>query len=921
MMQGLSSAEVLIQQGKFGPNILETANTNPWWKMLFSQFTDFMVLLLIAAAGVAIGMGYYEGDDTELIDGYIILGIVLLNAGIGFFQEFKTDRALEALKKLVSHFALVIRNGEKVQIKAEEVVPGEIIVLNAGDKIVADGFVLESSRLTADEAALTGESTSVFKRMDEKLFMGTSIVGGAGVMEVTHIGMATEFGKIASLTTQTVQDKSPLQKELYSIGVFVTKVTIALSLILMLVGIFLQGKHFLESLLFAVSVAVAAVPEGLPATITIALALGGAELVRKNVVVKKLSSIETLGATTVICSDKTGTLTKNEMTVTRVVLGVDEVLEVTGAGYDPGRGDISPQPSLLGWREGARIIPPPTPSAAVERKGLRGRSSNLQMIRQISTYCTEAVLQNKDGHWTILGDPTEGALLTFSQKKVQGETSAAAIPEFQITEKIPFDSDRKLMSVVVLPPPVKEGGQGGGLLLTKGAPDRVIERSTQILVNGSIQEFTSELKKNAHAMNEALARDALRVIGFGYRILPQGPPNPLARGSSTVQEPERDLIFVGMVGMIDPPREEVPKAVELCRKAGVRILVITGDHGLTAHAIAKQIGMADEQTPVILGKGLEGMTDKELERVLGRTRGSIIFSRVSPEHKRRIVDRLKEMGEVVAVTGDGVNDAPALKRADLGIAMGITGTEVAKETANMILMNDSFASIIVAIREGRKIYANLKKFTWFIFSTNIGELVLVFSAILLNIPAPLTAALILAINVGTDVLPAIALGVDHAEPDIMEMAPRDPAARIMNRAFVKHFTLMGLFIGFIALGGFYWKISTLGSEAGLHEAQTFAFTMLVVMELFNAYSARSTTHSIFKLQSFWKLTAANLISLAIVLAIISIPALQKIFHTVSLPPADWLIIGAAGVLIVGVEEVAKQAFRSGAKPPKAGCEA
>jgi len=656
---------------------------------------------------------------------------------------------------------------------------------------------------------------------------------------------------------------------------------------------------------------VAAVPEGLPATITIALALGGQELVRKHVVVKKLSSIETLGATTVICSDKTGTLTKNEMTVTKVVLGIDELLDVTGAGYDPHTGEIQNLKSKI-------------------------QNENLEKIRLISTYCTEAVLQHKDGRFSILGDPTEGALLTLAQKKVQGEISGAVTPEFQVVQKLPFDSDRKMMSVVLSPTPAKEGGQGGGLVLTKGSPDSILERSSHMLLDGNVQELTSELKNKVHQMNEGLAKDALRVIGFAYRPLVQGPPSPLTRGSNLVQEFENDLIFVGMVGMIDPPREEVPRAVELCRKAGVRILVITGDHGLTAKAIGKQIGLADEHTPVILGRELEGMTDTELDCVIARSEAtkqsrefqqsgqvtrllrpplsknlhaprndSIIFSRVSPEHKRRIVDRLKELGEVVAVTGDGVNDAPALKRADLGIAMGITGTEVSKETANMILMDDSFASIIVAIREGRKIYANLKKFTWFIFSTNIGELVLVFSAILFNAPTPLTAALILAVNVGTDVLPAIALGVDHAEPDIMERPPRDPSARIMNASFVKHFTAMGLFIGLLVLGGFYWKIQSVGAETGLHEAQTFAFAMLVVIELFNAYNARSAQHSIFKLKSFWKLTAANLISLAIVLAIVYIPLLQKVFHTMPLPSLDWLIIGAAGVLIIAVEEVRK----------------
>lgn len=895
-MKGLSQHEVSKLQHHYGLNVLKAVNRNPWWKMLLAQFTDLLVLILIGSAMIAIGMSLYEGNQEGFFDGAVILGIVLINAGIGFFQEFKTEKALEALKKMLSPQAVVIRDGEKQLIKAEEIVPGDIVVMGAGDKVPADGRLVEAAELKSDEAPLTGESVPVEKKISEQLFMGTTVVAGSGLMEVTAIGMQTEFGKIAHLTTETVQDKSPLQKEMHHIGLFVTKITLFLSAILIAVGILVQGKHFLESLLFAVSVAVAAVPEGLPATITVALALGVQRMVRRHVIVKKLSSIETLGATTVICSDKTGTLTKNEMTVTRLLLGAEDLIEVYGSGYDPQDGAIGDAQVAI----------------------TNDQKKSLEKLRLIATYCTEAVLQKKGDRYQVLGDPTEGALLTLAQKDLASEKSTP-LPEHKVTDKIPFDSTRKLMSVILR----------DGELWTKGSPDEILERSTAIMIDGKVQEFTPELKSKIREQNEAMAKDALRVIGFAYRGL-----------SSEDQKKEHrllehELTFVGLAGMIDPPREEVPHAVALCKKAGIRTIVITGDHGLTAKAIAKQIGIADEKTPVILGKELDEMSDGELDKMLKnearslslesgnqdskfKIPDSLIFSRVSPENKRRIVDRLKQMGEIVAVTGDGVNDAPALKRADLGIAMGITGTEVSKETANMILLDDSFASIVKAVEEGRKIYANLKKFTWFVFSCNFCELFVVFTAIILNIPAPLTAILILAVNVGTDILPAIALGVDHAEPSNMLKPPRSPKLRIMNRSFVMHFVLLGVFMGALIIGLFLWKLGSLGWEYGqqwaandplLIEASTFAFVLLVMLQLFNAFNARSFEHSLFRLKPLWQLWGACLVSVALVFLMIIPTFSQALFDTTPLSAQDWLIIVGAGFTVILAEEVRKLIMR------------
>lgn len=902
MNQGLSSKSISKLQQQHGKNVLTATNPNPWWKMLFRQFTDLMVVLLMVSALIAIGFGLFEGDDGGLIDGLVIMGIVILNAAIGFFQEYKAEKALEALQKLVAPTTVVIRDGKKQQIKAEEVVPGDLIVLSAGDKIAADGVLLEANEIKVDEAPLTGESVPVHKQVKEDLSMGTTIVAGAGLMEVTAIGMKTRFGRIAHLTTTTVKDQSPLQKELFYIGVFVTKVTLAISSILILTGIFIQGQSFLNSLLFAVSVAVAAVPEGLPATITVALALGVQKMVKKNAVVKRLSSIETLGSTSVICSDKTGTLTQNEMTVTKLLLGTDQLLEVKGSGYDPKAGKVSQLQEIKPGKKKEAVL-----------------EDNLMKVRHIAHLCSEAVLELDEGRYRVIGDPTEGALLTLAQKKLEGEKASFKLPQIKPVQELPFDSERKMMSVVIKKNAHHE-------LLTKGAPDNLIKHCSKILLNGKVQKLTAAHKKALLEQNTKLAEQALRVIGFAYRELPKS--YKVGMSGKTL---EKDLIFVGMAGMIDPPRAAVPDAVKLCHKAGIRTIIITGDNGLTAKAIAKQIGIANGDTPIYSGEDVDDMSDEKLDQVLSHQKKalespqkmttaealqhqSMIFSRVNPEHKRRIVDRLKQMGEIVAVTGDGVNDAPALKRADLGIAMGITGTEVSKETANMILLDDSFASIVTAVREGRKIYTNLKKFTWFIFSCNIGELVTVFSAIIFQIPAPLTASLILAIDLGTDILPGIALGVDHAEPNVMEKPPRNQNERIMNKRFVLHFLWLGLFIGAIVVGIYWYELSQYGWKFGdvittedlsQKKASSLAFAALVVIQLFNAFNARSFEHSVFKLRSLWQLWGSVLVSVVLVLGILYLPFLQTIFRTTGLNINEWGLVIGAGLVVLVAEELRK----------------
>ena len=728
---GLSSSEAKTRLTKYGHNELIAKKKKPLWLSFLEEFTDLMVIILIVAAAIA-------GLAGEPTDAGVILFIVLLNAIIGFVQKFKAEKALEALQNMLSPHAKVLRNGKILEIKAKFLVPGDIILISEGDSVPADARLLEENELNVDESALTGESVPVHKQteaIDKKtlhldehqniLFMGTSITHGTGHALIIRTGMETEFGKIANLTQTTVKDKSPLQKELHKIGIFVGKITLAISGLLLATGLLIQGKSFVETFLFATSVAVAAVPEGLPATITIALAIGVQRLAKKRAIVKKLSSVETLGSTTVICSDKTGTLTKNQMTVTAAYVN-GTLLSITGTGYSP-KGEWS------------------SPS-----------TNAIEQLCQTATLCNNAHHSKRKNRWGIIGDPTEGALLVATAKnKIKPEN---ILKNFKRLQELPFDSERKMMTTIDRH--LKSKKVTAHL---KGAPDQVLKICTHILENGEIIKLTAVKKREILKQNDAMAKQALRVLGFASRELKLGHK----QYNKTLIE--KKMVFMGLMGMIDPPRPEVYDAVKKAHLAGIKIYVITGDYGATAHAIARKLNIV--QTPnvkVITGEDLNKLTERNLLKLLKQKNYELIFARVSPEHKLKIVRALKKQGEIVAMTGDGVNDAPALKRADIGVAMGITGTDVSKEAADMILVDDSFGTIVTAIEEGRTIYQNLKKFVFYIFSCNIGELVTVFTAILLNIPAPLTAVLILAVDLGTDVLPAIALGVDPSEPGIME---------------------------------------------------------------------------------------------------------------------------------------------------------
>lgn len=885
-INGLSESEVENRLIKFGPNLIDGKKKTPLIISFLGEFKDLMVIILIIAVILAIISG-------ELIDASVILFIVILNACIGFIQKFKAEKAIEALQKLIAPKARVIRDSVHQQIDAKNLVPGDILILNEGDSITADAILFEVNELEAEESALTGESVPVQKQTKDSansneieksnlVFMGTIITKGSGKAIVTATGMKTQMGKIAKLTTETIKDLSPLQKELMDIGLFVGKIALGISGLLLVIGI-IQGHEFITTLLFATSVAVAAVPEGLPATVTIALAIGVQRLAKKNAIVKQLSSVETLGSTTVICSDKTGTLTKNQMTVKELFLdGYHSTVE--GVGYEP---------------VGKLNIKKDHP----EGKKLFISGSSLRTLSIISTLCNNAALiKDQNNNWKILGDPTEGALLTLVEKI--GYNHENLKKEFEKIQEIPFDSTRKRMTVIV-----KDLKTGKYMALTKGAPDSIVE----------ITNINSKLKKEVLQQNGQMALRALRCLGFAYKEIAAKTVETYYQQSDHEKKIiESEMNFIGLVGMIDPPRPEVKQAVITAHNAGIRTFIITGDHGLTAEAIAKQLGIITDERKhlVYTGQDLNQFSDHELKKELSNKNQDIIFARVSPEHKLKIVQLLKDLKEIVAVTGDGVNDAPALKRADIGIAMGIAGTDVSKEASNMVLADDSYSTIINAVEEGRTIYDNLKKFVFYIFSSNIGELLTIFLALLLGVPAPLTAILILAVNLGTDVLPAVALGIEPTEKGIMTKKPRSSTARIMNQSFIRRFMLIGFAIGAIVMTvyiltlyryGWQWGQALTEHDPGYLKASTTAFTLLIMIQIFNAINSRSEQNSIFKLNPFsnWYLIGAIFISTLISIAFVEIGFFQKYLQTTHLNFTDWAIIFLGASLILIIEEIRK----------------
>ncbi len=865
---GLSSDEAEKRLIAYGKNEFREEAKKPFIKKLLAQFSDFLVIILIAAALISFVVG-------ESKDAIVILAIIILNAFLGLYQEGRAEKALDALKKMTSPLAKVLRSGHVREVDASSLVPGDLVLLDAGDIIPADLRLIDASNLRIEEASLTGESIPVEKKpflvYDEDLgigdrknmaYMSTFTTFGRGRGIVVETGHNTEIGKIAE-EIQVIEDETtPLQKQLNNLGKFLGIATIVICIGVFGIGL-IQGREILEMFMVAVSLAVAAIPEGLPAIVTIVLALGMNKMVKRNAIVKKLLAVESLGATTVICSDKTGTLTENQMTVVKVFTD-NKVFSVTGTGYDIA-GDF-----VYNYEE-------------------LDNTKFLNPLLNIGVLANDAHLEKTEEGYRVIGDPTEGALITLGEKanlkRIDLNTSYPRI------EEIPFDSGRKMMTTFH-----SKYIEDKIVSMTKGAPDIVINRSTHILVGGQVKPFDDILKNEILNVNHGFCEDALRVLAMAYReydVLPE---------SINSEAIENDMIFVGLVGMIDPARPEAKEAIKKCKTAGIRTIMITGDYKDTAFAIAKDLGIADSIDQAIMGSELDKLSDDDLREAVKTIN---VFARVSPKHKVRVVNALKENGEIVAMTGDGVNDALALKKADIGVAMGITGTDVAKNTAEMILTDDNFASIVSAVEEGRIIYSNIKKFVYFLLSCNIGEILIVFTSIVLNLPIPLLAIQLLWLNLVTDSFPALALGVENPDPDIMTVKPRDPKEPILDKLMLRGILFQSFAVAGASLLAYWWGLKTYGSD--ITKVRTIIFATLITAELLRAFSSRSLKHSLFKIGFFSNITMVYSVSFAffLLLIVIYLPFLQPVFHTEFLGTYDWSIILSLAFIPLIAGEVVK----------------
>jgi len=887
--QGLSRQEAKRRLGQYGPNELAEKPRPGFFRLLLEQFNSFMVIILIVAALVTLFLGEYT-------DAVAITVIVVLNAVLGVVQESKAEQAIAALQKMASPGALVIRDGQPVTVPARELVPGDIVLLEAGNHVPADIRLVESANLKIEEAPLTGESVPVEKNAEALLqkdaplgdrvnaaFMGTTVTYGRGRGIVTGTGMQTQIGLIAEMLQSYAAEDTPLQQKLAQLGKVLGTACLAICAFVFFYGLirdtavggileggflsyFLAEKGAIVGLFMtAVSLAIAAVPEGLPAIVTLCLALGMQQMIRRHALIRKLPAVETLGATTVICTDKTGTLTQNKMTVRRGWAG-GEPFRVTGDGYDPvgtfSRGERGAEPR---WGDDL---------AALLVGGLLCNDADL----------VQAEHRDGEGPWGIVGDPTEGALVVAAAKAGFGRADLEKV--LPRVAEIPFDSDRKRMTTIHR----TEGATGSKRLFfeaapvvafVKGAPDVVLNLCSAVLLGGRSVALTEEMRGEIVRQNREMALEALRVLGVACRPMERAPQ------AVTPQEVEKGLTFIGLVGMIDPPRPEAASAVEKAKGAGLRSVMVTGDYRETAEAIARQIGLLTPGGLVLTGAQLDQLDDAELA---ARADTLNVCCRVSPVHKTRIIDALKAHGHIVAMTGDGVNDAPALKRANIGIAMGITGTDVSKEAADMILTDDNFASIVAAIEQGRIIYANIRKFVYFLLACNVGEILIVFAAMLMGMPIPLKPIHLLWLNLVSDGAPALALGMEKGETDIMRQPPRPPAEPLVNAEMAIGIAAVAIVDALAILSVFHLGMGRYPGH--VEAAQTMAFATLSVSELLRAFTARSEHQSIFALgaaSNRWMLGAAGG-SFLMVLAVVYTPLLQPFFYTIPLAGRDWLLM-------------------------------
>ena len=882
---GLSEEEVLRRRERFGLNELQEAPRRTIWQMLLDQFNQFLVIILIAAAIVSAVIGWFEynktGDIVEFVDAAAIMAIVILNAILGVVQEGRAEEALAALKKMAAPNAHVLRDGYTHTVPSRDLVPGDVVLLETGNYVPADVRLLESVNLRIEEASLTGESVAVGKDARDVLpaeavlgdrrnmaFMSTVVTYGRGKGLVVATGMETEIGKIAEMIQSYEEEQTPLQVKLDQLGRTLGTITLVICALVGIIGIVRdtqlavllnQGPAayfglpetiptLVEMFMVAVSLAIAAVPEGLPAVVTIALAIGMQEMIKRHALIRRLPAVETLGSATAICSDKTGTLTQNEMTA--VQMYVDRtLLTITGEGYKPeGQFLDGDEPVGLEGYPGMRLL---------LRAGLLCSDARLEKIQD-----------NGSVQWRIAGDPTEGAFVVAAAKA--GYWKDELSREYPRLAEIPFDSERKRMTTFHPDP-----RYGGYVAYMKGAPDIVLGLCNRVLEDGVMRPLTEERRRNIMEENEALAANALRVLGVAFRPLDAIPENPRP------EEAERDFTFIGLLGMIDPARPEVAPAIETARRAGIETVMITGDYLNTAVAIGKEIGLLREGDRAITGAELDRISDEELAAQIEEI---AVYARVSPQHKVKIVEAFKARGHIVAMTGDGVNDAPALKRASIGVAMGITGTDVSKETADMVLTDDNYASIVSAIEQGRVIYANIRKFVYYLLSCNMAEITVLLVAMLIGWPLPLVPIQLLVLNLITDGAPALALGVEKGDPDIMDRPPRPVDEPIINKDMVIGIIVQTIAITVAVLSAFH-----LGMPGGVEHARTMAFATLSISELFRAYTSRSERYSLWSIGVFsnkW-MQWAVLLSLVILLAIIYVPFLDPIFGTTFLTATDW----------------------------------
>ncbi|MGQ9721043.1 MAG: cation-translocating P-type ATPase [Candidatus Jordarchaeum sp.] len=871
--KGLTKEEVLRRREIYGPNKIEEVKKLSAPRLFLRQFQNALNYILALAAAISI-----IGD--HIIDAIVIIIIIFINATLGFVQEYRSEKALEALKQFAAPKTTVIRDNRERKVNTEDLVPGDIVVLTTGDIVPADMRLLTLARLRAEQAILTGEPGSEEKLTGElpedtplvdrrnMAYSGTTITGGRGSGIVVAIGMNTEMGKIAQEISEAGEEKTPLQKRITNLAVYLAILAVILATGLGLLA-FLKGIAIYDALMFALAASISAIPEGLIAVITLVLVVGVRTMAKRNAIIRKLQAVETLGSATVICTDKTGTLTKNEMMARALYLN-GEIIEITGEGYAP-VGDFR--------KDGAVINPKEHP--------------HLQLFLRAMALCNDAHLVSEDGRHSIFGDPTEGALVVAAAKGgIDKEKEEKETPR---VDEIPFESERACMATV------HQLTDQERYIYVKGAPERMVQLCNEIYINGEFVELTDELRNQVLEAGHELAATGYRVLGGAYRVVED------SKYRLVPDECGEDLVFLGLVGIVDPPRKEVIEAVAKCKSAGIRVVMITGDHRETARAIAEEVGIITKKELILEGRELDKISDEQFEKIVESVR---VFARTEPRHKLRIVKALKARGQIVAMTGDGVNDAPALKEADVGIAMSITGTQITKETSDMVLTDDNFASIVAAVEEGRTTFDNLRKVVTYLLTTNIAEMMVLFSALVLGFPLPFLPLQILWINLVTDGICDKTLAVEPRDRDVLKEPPRPPKERIVTRGVVYLLIFLATIMAIGTLFVYHFSIQSLGPWVfiyGYKEPRSMTFFTIIFFQLFNALNARSREYSVFKIGFFSNkyLIIGLVISFVLNISIGYIPFFQDLFQIMPLPLHGWFVVFLVSSSALILEEIRK----------------